>query len=476
MEPAQRTAFLKVHLAAAPHPPLQNTALCETRILFRRLARQLVRRLSPAPHGFPHSSPDEQMAPVSWFSSSPPGSKLHLALVALAALPLAWATPYPKGQDPRHGLVPRANCGNPCGAESQLCCGAGQACTTLPGNVATCVAAHAGGTYGLYTTTWTETRTYTSTIMTHWMPAPEPTAGVDCVPPSPEQQACGPICCAGWQTYAFQGQCSVKPGFVEPSTVVVTSDGKVTTRYSAPFRVTGTTTITSSGFGTGQPADTAAQVTRTGDAGQAVGADVGTAGGGLSPGAIAGIVIGTLAGVALLLLLCFCCIARGLWGIIFGRKKKHEREERLEVHERYSRRASRAPSAYSRRDRHSGWFGGARPAPAADRCEKKKSGGPWLGIAAGATTLLALLNFKKDKRAPPRKVPSSRYSYSDYMYSDVTSPSKFPFPPRQLRFERDAKLTVSTGSSSSGRRTTYTRRTGDSRAARSHYSRSTRRP
>ncbi|KAM4059574.1 hypothetical protein HRG_011630 [Hirsutella rhossiliensis] len=397
--------------------------------------------------------------PVFASSSSSPTtttSKLQLALLALgAATSLVSATPCPK--DRRDALAPRADCGTPCGAEKQLCCGAGQACTTLPGDVATCVAAHGGGTYGLYTTTWTETRTYTSTIMTYWMPAPEPTAGVDCVPPSAEQQACGPICCAGWQTCAFQGQCSVKPGFVEPSTVLVTSDGKVTTRYSAPFRVTGTTTITSSGVGTGQPADSAAQATRTSDAGQAIGADGGTAGGGLSAGAIAGIVIGTLVGVALLLLLCFCCIARGLWGAVFGGKKKHEREERLEIHERYSHRASRAPSAYSRKDRHSGWFGGRRPAPAADRREKKKSsGGLWLAIAAGATTLLTLLNLKKDKRVPPRKVPpSSRYTYSDYTYSDATT---------------------SPSSSSSGRRTTYTRRTGDSRGPRSQYSRSSRRP
>ncbi|KAF4510662.1 hypothetical protein G6O67_002537 [Ophiocordyceps sinensis] len=378
-------------------------------------------------------------------------SKLHLALLALAAS-LVSATPFPKASS-RHGLAPRADCngGHPCGAADQLCCGAGQSCATLPGNVATCVA----GTYGLYTTTWTETRTYTSTIMTHWMPAPEPTAGVDCVPPSAEQQACGPICCAGWQTCAFHGQCSIKPGYAEPSTVVVTSDGKVTTRYSAPFRVTGTVTITSSGLGTDSPA----RATRTGDATQAIGADAGTAGGGLSAGAIAGIVIGTLAAVALLLLLCFCCIARGLWAAIFGRGKGkgREREERVHVTERsYSRRASRAPSGPPPKDRHAGWFGGSRPRPASDRREKKKSsGGVWLAIAAGATTLLTLLNLKKDKRAPPRKAVTSRYTDSYYTYSDVTT---------------------SPSSSSSGRRTAYTRRTADSRGPRSQYSRTSKRP
>ncbi|KJZ69262.1 hypothetical protein HIM_11346 [Hirsutella minnesotensis 3608] len=177
-------------------------------------------------------------------------------------------------------------------------------------------------------------------------------------------------------------------------------------------------------LGPGPPAETAAQATHTGE-GQAIGADGGTNGGGLSAGAIAGIVIGTLAGVALLLLLCFCCIARGLWAAIFGRK--HKKTERVDVYEeRYSRHGSRVPSAYSRKDRHSGWFGG-RPASAVDRPEKKSGGGAWLAIAGAAGTILALLNLKKNKREPPRKVMSSRYSDSYYTYSDVTtSPTRAP--------------------------------------------------
>ncbi|RAL65063.1 hypothetical protein DID88_001170 [Monilinia fructigena] len=35
----------------------------------------------------------------------------------------------------------------------------------------------------------------------------------------------------------------------------------------------------------------------------------------LSAGAIAGIVIGTIAGAILLLLLCFCCVVKGLWDV-----------------------------------------------------------------------------------------------------------------------------------------------------------------
>ncbi|KAJ6445756.1 hypothetical protein O9K51_00519 [Purpureocillium lavendulum] len=420
-----------------------------------------------------------------------------VAAAALAAVlvGIASATPVPRGDDAGFSFLFGRACSS-CGADGQLCCTGSQVCTTLANDIATCVSpqagAAAGGSYGQYTTTWTETRTFTSTIMTHWAPAPEPTAGVDCVPQAPEQQACGSICCAGWQTCAFQGQCSLRPGYQEPSTVVVTaSDGKLTTRYSAPFRVTGTTTVVGNGPTTTVPnsasatasaTSSGATATSTSD-GDAIGADGGTTNNGLSGGAIAGIVIGTLVGVALLLLLCFCCIARGLWNAIFGRKKHHhdEKRERVDVYEeRYSRHGSRQPSAYSRRERHGGWFGGGGggPSSAGGRREKKKSGGGWwLGLAGAAATILALLNLKKDKKKPPRKPQSSRYSDSYYSYTDATSASKSP-PPAPLS-QTDPSLTRSTGSSSSGgRRTQYTRRSGGSRPppSRSHYSRSSRRP
>src|SRR6478735_2405693 len=195
--------------------------------------------------------------------------------------------------------------------------------------------------------------------MTRSEPALEPTKGVDCVPKNDEQEQCGEICCAGWQTCAYKGQCSAKPGYDEPTAVVITSDGKLTTQYSAPYRVTGTTTIVNSGAptesdeGTATATDAEATATETSD--EAAAGATGTGGGGLSAGAIAGIVIGVIAGVALLLLLCFCCIARGLWVALFGKKDK-EKSERVDVYEeRYSRHGSRPPpsaSPHSRRPRH----------------------------------------------------------------------------------------------------------------------------
>ncbi|KAL0936590.1 uncharacterized protein CTRU02_208805 [Colletotrichum truncatum] len=339
-------------------------------------------------------------------------------LLLLASLPTTvFAHPYPL-QNVANNLFyelgdkfMRRDCVQRCGVDSQYCCGSGEQCYTV-NNIAGCSTINGGGGYGIYTTTWTETNTFTSTITTNW---PETTkgsgggagggAGVPCKPKNAGESACGSICCASDQYCAYEGQCAQK-GWV-PTTI--SSNGvPITTQFSPPYRVTTTTT---------RPTGTAASATSTGTA---VPVDEGT-GGGLSGGAIAGIVIGTLAGLGLLMLLCFCCIARGLWGLIFGGKKKKERSrERVEVvEERYSRHGSRMPSAHSHRPSHGGWFGGGRPASAAHRKEEKKEGAKWLGLGAAAATLLALLNLKKDK--PPRK-PRTTYTDSYYSYTG-TSPS-----------------------------------------------------
>ncbi|KAF4978930.1 hypothetical protein FZEAL_4768 [Fusarium zealandicum] len=401
-----------------------------------------------------------------------------LLLLAVAGLVSAKPLPRDSLHDFGYSFLRYRACDAYCGSDNQICCGSSEVCQTV-NDVATCVGGK-GGVIAAITTTWTETRTYTSTLMTHWEPAPEPTAGVDCVPKNDEQEACGNICCAGWQTCAYEGQCSAKPGYEEPTAVVITSNGKVTTQYSAPYRVTGTTTITNDGSETTETAsETASEeptATETSEEAEAGGA--GTGGGGLSAGAIAGIVIGALAGLALLSLLCFCCIARGIWVALFGKKDKDkESHERVDVYEeRYSRHGSRPPAsaaAHSKRSKHGGWFGGGKKAPssAGDRREKKSGGKKWLGVAGLAATLLALLNIKKDKRPASKPARSSRgssrYSDSYYSYSDYTSPSK-----SLIHIASEAsQLTATAGSSSSGGRTNRTRRTRDSRA-RSQYSRS----
>jgi hypothetical protein len=141
-------------------------------------------------------------------------------------------------------------------------------------------------------------------------------------------------------------------------------------------------------------------------------------GGGLSPGAIAGIVIGVIAGIILLLLFCFCCIIKaGFDGLLalFGLGKKRRRStERVEVvEERYSRHGSGTG-----RNTHNTWFGAPRPARVTETRKKKSSGLGGMGfVGAGLVTLAALLGLKRrhDRKEKPDRsdISSSYYSYTD---------------------------------------------------------------
>ncbi|KAI0196261.1 hypothetical protein EV127DRAFT_127069 [Xylaria flabelliformis] len=351
-----------------------------------------------------------------------------LPLLTLLFTSLTAAVPYPRDSLRDHGfgyLMPQ-ECGEYCGGENELCCSADEACYTSAGTPM-CT----GLTHLLvdrdYTTTWTETHTYTSTISSWYVPTTTAGVGADggpCVPPAGSGQiACGPICCANWQYCAYEGQCVANAGF-STWTEVVTTGTYVTTQFSAPYRPT-------SGPSATQTSPTGTFASATESASNTSPAAVSTANNGLSAGAIAGIVIGTIAGVILLLLLCFCCIARGLWGVvagIFGGGKKRRSSERIEVtEERYSRHGS--ASAAAARPAHRTWFGGGgRPATAASRKEKKSSGGglAWLIAAIGALAILLGL-----RRGDKRKASSHRPSRSDWSssyYSDsytATSPSEF---------------------------------------------------
>ncbi|KAM0279505.1 hypothetical protein ACHAQH_004566 [Verticillium albo-atrum] len=391
--------------------------------------------------------------------------------------------------------MPR-DCVQRCGSDGQYCCGSGEECFTSA-NIAGC-SGGAGGNYGIYTTTWTEARTFTSTITTPFPAAPTPDhdggvgAGGVCVPQASGETSCGTICCAAWQQCASEekSQCEERPGYGGGGGIITTTvtDGNghtITTRYSAPYRVTSTTFTNSAGSATSTGAvGTGTAIPNEGDNGE----DGGTGGGGLSAGAIAGIVIGTLAGIGLLILICFCCIARGLWALLCGGKKKDDRRrERTEIYEEHHRGGSRMPSTHSRRDRHTGWFGG-RPASASARRDPEKdrsSGAKWLGLGAGAATLLALLNLRKDKK--PERKARSRYTDSYYSYTDSESSrsrgpqpaagsrrasSRMPpaaAPSGSRRYDDDqSDLTSYLGGSSAGR-TNRTRRTEP--RAESRYSR-----
>lgn len=281
--------------------------------------------------------------------------------------------------------------------------------------------------FGVSTVTWTETRTYTSTISSYYPPANTAIAGQDCVPPPGSGQiACGPICCATWQWCSdpIKGQCLANVGqnsWTEVVTTGVTTGLVVTTQFSAPYRPTSGSISTPTGtLGSATAVPTGPQET--------VPADSTTAGSALSGGAIAGIVIGAIAGLALLILCCFCCIVKGLWGafaaLLGGKKKDKERVEIIE--ERYSRHGSQ----HGVRPAHKSWFGGGgggRPADVTSRKEKKSGGGMgWLAAGAGAAALLLGLKKKDDKK---RRGGShkSRSDWSSAYYTDSytgSSPSE----------------------------------------------------
>jgi hypothetical protein len=144
--------------------------------------------------------------------------------------------------------------------------------------------------------------------------------------------------------------------------------------------------------------------------------------GGLSGGAIAGIVIGVIAGILFLLFLCFYCCAKsaisGIAGILgFGKKKKHTHEETyIEEHHHHSSSAAGG----GRR-----WYGQAgrpsRPPP------PKKGGGfgNALGIGAALGGLALALGMKRraDRRHDDK---STVISGSSAYYSDYTSSSELP--------------------------------------------------
>ncbi|KAK4648821.1 uncharacterized protein QC761_113530 [Podospora bellae-mahoneyi] len=354
-------------------------------------------------------------------------------------------------------LVQRDGCPVPCGYQNQYCCDTNSACVTNNGIAACTPAAGAGGGVAWYTTTWTETKTYTKTWQSV-IPAATGVSGADCIPEAGSGWiACGSICCDSWQYCQHAGQCMANPGAGPGGVVIVTNTNTavqtVTTQFSAPFRVTsGTATTTNSAGGAIQTGDDAEPV------------EGGTAGG-LSPGAIAGIVIGSIAGVALLLAICACCIVRGLWhGVMailgFGKKDKRTKETIIEE-ERYTRRGS----SHAGRTNHGSWYGG-RPSTVSSR-KDKKSGAGLLGMGAALGTLALLLGLKKDKkkRAPVK----SRSDISSSYYSDVytnDSPSSLSSDRRTRRSHRHSRQ---------GSRVTRTTTTRVSRAPSARSARSPRR-
>lgn len=366
-----------------------------------------------------------------------PAPLLHLISTILLAPSLTSALPPLELGVPYSQLFERSECaGQVCGWNGQLCCQSGYGCFTDSSNQAQCSSTAGGsgetaaaGEWTYQTTTYVETdlRTVTSTISSYMGggDVAQPTGGA--CDYAKNESPCGDVCCKSSEYCYTNGHC--KPAANGDSSAYYTSYYstmyETTNSAGVPLRPTSSTLIIVTE--TEAPTTTVAFETPV-----ATGAEVGMteseegSGGGLSGGAIAGIVIGTLAGLALLALVCFYCCVRGLFaGIfgIFGGGKKKRRTE-IDEYERYSHHGS---------GRHSGagaaaaggrtWYGAAaRPS----RPERRDDSGKkrLLGAGAALAGLWAVLGLKRrhDRRHDDEKY--SEYSYSSDYYTN-TSASKF---------------------------------------------------
>ncbi|OAA56590.1 hypothetical protein SPI_07597 [Niveomyces insectorum RCEF 264] len=399
----------------------------------------------------------------------------------------AAAVPYPKDDlhDAGVGFLMPRDCAQYCGYGNMYCCGANQQCYTANG-IAGCKNTAAGGGYNLYTTTWTLTETFTSTFSSLF-PAATTATTATCVPEEGTGQiACGNICCASWQYCAYAGQCSANPGagggygggdgggggggggYTVPATVTptptggyittYTSSGVVvtTTAFSAPYRVTGSGTTTGTAIGA---TDTSG-----------LGGGSTTSSSSLSGGAIAGIVIGSLAGVALLIAICACVLVRSIWDGVMallglgGRRRRDSQDATFIEERRYSRH-----STAGGRPQHSGWFGGRPPGPPPPPVSEKRksSSGKWLGLGTAVATLLLLLGLRRHNRNDDRRTQTqSRSRHSSTMYSgSYTSTDPSSRDSRRTRGTRASRRTDATRISRSSRPSRQSRHTRQSRSA-----------
>ena len=330
-----------------------------------------------------------------------------------------------------------------CGWNNLYPCSTGQTCYTS-NNVAYCAnsqaqatpaaAAGGGGGFQMFTTTYVVSQTYTVTS-TYSSAMPVATGGT--CNTAVGQHPCNPtLCCAldQWcdngvqcrQNAVAAGSPGLSPGLPAATLTITTMVGGVSTTISnfiAPTSVS-IVTITSSGTATATlPLET--PIGTGGATLPIVTAQAQNSGGGLSPGAIAGIVIGVLLALFILFVILACLCCKGIFDLIFGKKKKRETETFVQTH--HSAHGSR-PSSRPPPRRFFGILPGAASRP--DRPEKKSSGlGGIAAIVGGLGGLAAILGLKRkfDERKQQQE-QKTEYSASNDYYSDYytdTTPSKF---------------------------------------------------
>ncbi|CZT22728.1 uncharacterized protein RCC_08433 [Ramularia collo-cygni] len=375
-------------------------------------------------------------------------------LTAILLTPHIAAKPQPHPSEQAgfsfNELFARYDCaGTPCGSESQYCCGTGQACYTDAANIAQCTPSaegaaitSGGGYWQYYTSTFVETDLVTrTTTMSTYFGGVAPASATGASGPvcnfALNEQPCGNICCASGQYCANTGeaigQCAAaagggSSGYYSSYTATATNGATA----GAPIRPTtsaGKTVTTTSGPTTTvpfiAPVATGANITLTEDQ---------KGGNGLSGGAIAGIVIGVLAGLFLLFLLIACCCFKALLDTFlacFGCRKK--RRSRVEVEE-YER--------HSHHSRHGGsggrtWYGAAaKPPTRIDRRDSHKKGKELLGAGAGLAALWAVLGLKRKHDGRKNDEKYSEYSYSSDYYTSASSASSDDRRTRDSRHTR----------------------------------------
>lgn len=328
---------------------------------------------------------------------------------------ISHATPFPLEYD--IVLVNRA-CANVCGYYGQLCCSSGQTCSTNSAGQAVCLdgessgsSGGSGGEWQMYTTTYVVTETDLATITSTWsslLASSTAAAGAGTCRPTLGETPCGDSCCSASQ------MCENKVCVEGASSGYWSSWNSASATATPPLRPTssGEATVTQTGAATTTepfiaPVGTNGATLTSASAGNK----------GLSGGAIAGIVIGTIAGVIFLLLLCAClCFKEALDGLLalFGLGGRR-RKDTTYVEERYSHH-----SHGSRPERRT-WFG-TRPSRPSEEKKSGIGGLATIGLMLGALALCLGLKRRRD-----HDDEKSSYTYpSSYYYSDYyTSASEY---------------------------------------------------
>lgn len=361
-----------------------------------------------------------------------------LSLIILLASNPPRVSAIPPAIENLLAAIEKRQCQIPCGSESQYCCSAGSVCYTNAETIALCSASVAGGGSGgeVHTTTYVETDLNTITSTFTLFPAvttsqyiAESTA--NCFAP---QIACGTLCCASNQYCYTSGQCMEYGANSNSYIASYTSYATATSAYSAPLRPTsGATSTTTVAATTTEPFQTP-----VGTAGGAYGITPVSANHSLSGGAIAGIVIGSIAAAFIVALIMLCCCFRAAFNSLLAclglrnpNRRKTVRDTTIIEERRYSRYGS-GPGPASRRETHGTWFGGGRGGRGGTTVvsEKRKSNAKKeTGILAGTTlslgALWALLGLKRPRderrRVPPPRSDVSYDTYSEsYTSTDIS--------------------------------------------------------